>query len=80
MCTKSWSDFHRGLSMGLEVSYKAFVGNDASFFDPIHPFPDFDVDVAARVSDGEEGVFNNHLVGNVPNMDLHVLEVLHRVV
>ena len=54
MCTKSWSDFHRGLSMGLEVSYKAFVGNDSVFLEPIHPLPDIDVDVDARVSDGEE--------------------------
>ena len=35
------------------------------------------MDIAARVSNGEEGVFNNHLVGNVLEMDLHVLEVGH---
>ena len=36
-----------GISMGLEVSYKAFVGNYARFLEPIHPLPDLNVDVAA---------------------------------
>ena len=36
--------------------------------------------IAAQVIDGEEGVFNNHLVGNLPEMDQHVLEVGHPVV
>ena len=80
MDPKSWSIFHRGLYMGLEVAYKAFVGNGSGFLEPIHALSDIDVEVAARVSDGEEGVFNDHLVGNVPEMDPHVLEVLHRVV
>ena len=47
MCPKSGSIFHMGVSMGLEVSYKAFVGNDAGFLDPTHSPPDIDVDVAA---------------------------------
>ena len=38
--------FHRGVSMGLEVSYKAFVGDDAGFFECIHPLSDLNVDVA----------------------------------
>ena len=66
--------------MGLEVSYKAFLGNHAGFIEPIHPLPDIDVDIAAQVIDGKEGLFNDHLVGNVPVMDPHVLEVGHRVV
>ena len=80
MCPKARRIFHRGITMGLEVYYKAFVGYDAGFFDPIHPLPDIDVDVAAPVSDGEEVVFNDRLVGNVPGMDSNVPEVGHRVV
>ena len=66
--------------MGLEVAYKAFVGDDSGFLDLIHPLSNLDVDLAARVSDIEEGLFNNHLVGNVPEIDLHVLEVVHLVI
>ena len=47
MCPKARSIFHMGVSMGLEVSYKAFVGNDAGFLEPIHSISDIDVDVAA---------------------------------
>ena len=47
MCPKARSIFHRGVSMGLEVSYEVFVGNDASFLDTIHLGPDLNVDVAA---------------------------------
>ena len=75
MCPKDSSIFHRGVSMGLEVFYKAFVGNDEGLLEPIHALPDIDANVAAQVSDGEERFSNNHLVGNVPEMDLHVLEV-----
>ena len=38
------------------------------------------MDVAAQVRDGEEGVFNDHLVGNVLEMDLHVMEFGHWVI
>ena len=38
------------------------------------------MDVSAQVRDAEEGVFNDQLVGNVLDMDTHVLEVGHRVV
>ena len=54
MCPKARSIFHRDISMGLEVSYKAFVGNNAGFLEPIHPLSDVDVEVAAQVNDGEE--------------------------
>ena len=66
--------------MRLEVSYKVFVGDDAGFLDTIYSLPDIDVGVAARFSYGEEGLFNDQLVGNVPEMDPHVLEVGHWVV
>ena len=75
MDPNAMSIFHRVVSMGLEVSYKKFVGDDAGFLEPIHPLSDINVDIAAWVSNIEEGVFNNHLVGNVLEMDLHVLEV-----
>ena len=65
--------FHRSISVGLEVAYKAFVGDDSSFFESVHLLSALDVDVATRVSDGEEGVFNNHLVRDVFEMDRHVL-------
>ena len=68
-----------GVDMRLEVFYKAFVGNDAGFLDPIHSIPDLNVDVAAQVRFREEGVFNGHLVGNILEMDPHVLEVGHCV-
>ena len=77
MVPKARGIFHRVLSMGLEVSYMAFVGNDSDLFYPIHPIFDLGVDVADQVSDGEEGVFNNHLVGGVFKMDPYVLEVGH---
>ena len=66
--------------MGMEVVDKAFLGNDAGFLEAIHPLSDIDVDVAARVSYEEEGVFNNHLVGGVFDIDPHVLEVGHRFI
>ena len=65
--------------MGLEVLYKAFVGNYSGFLEFVHPLSDINVDVATHVSDGEEGVFNNHLVWDVFEMDPHVLEVVHWV-
>ena len=64
--------------MGLEVSYEVFVGNDASFLDTIHLGPDLNVDVAAWVRDGEEGVLKKRLVWNIPDIDTHVLDVGHR--
>ena len=48
--------------MGMEVSDKALVGNDASFLESVNPLSDINVDIAARVGDGEEGVLNKHLV------------------
>ena len=66
--------------MGLEVAEKTFVSDDSGFLESVHPLTDLDVDVATRVSDGEEGVFNNHLVWDVFEMDPHVLEVGHWVV
>ena len=80
MGPKARGIFHRGISMGLEVAYKAFVGDDAGFLEATHPFFDLDVDTAAGVSNGEEGVFKNHLVGDIFNMDLHVLEVGNQVI
>ena len=38
--------------MGLEVSYKVFLDDDAGFLEPIHPLPDLDMDVAAQLIDG----------------------------
>ena len=72
--------FHRGVPMGLEVAYKAFVGNDAGFHESIHPLSDIDVGVAVGVINEEEGLLDDHLVGNVLEMDLHVLEFGHRFI
>ena len=47
MGPKARSIFHRGLSMGLEVSCKAFVGDDAGFLEPVNPLSDLNMDVAA---------------------------------
>ena len=66
--------------MGLEVAYKEFVGNDFGFLKFIRPLSDLDIDIATRVSDGEEGVFNDHLVWGVFEMDPYVLEVGHWIV
>ena len=66
--------------MGLEVAYKAFVGDDAVFLESVHPPSDIDADVSTRVRDGEDVVFKNHLVWDVFEMDPHVLEVGHWVV
>ena len=52
MCPKARSIFHRGVSMGLEVAHKAFVGDDADLLEPIHPPSDINVDIAAWVSYG----------------------------
>ena len=64
MGTKARVIFHRGVPMGLEVVYKVFVRDDTGFLDSIHPLSDIDVDITAWVSDGEEELFYNHLVGN----------------
>ena len=72
--------FHRSVSVGLEVEYKALVGDDAGFLESVHLLSDFDVDVATCVIDGEEGLFNNHLVWDVFEMDPYALEVGHWVV
>ena len=80
MGTKARVIFHRGVPMGLEVAYKLFVRDDTGFLDSIHPLSDIDVDITAWVSDGEEELFYNHLVGNFPEMDPHVLEVGHLVI
>ena len=66
--------------MGLEFADKSFVGNDSGFLDSVHPLSDLDVDVATLVIDGQEGVLNDHLVWDVFEMDLHVLEVGYWVV
>ena len=66
--------------MGLEVAYKAFVGNDAGLFESVHPLSDINVDVATCISNGEEEVFNDHLVWGDFEMYPHVLEVGHWVV
>ena len=80
MGTKDKIIFHRGVAMRLEVFNQAFVGNDAGFLDPIHFLPDLDLDVSVRVSNVEQGLFNNPPMGNVLEMDPHILEVGHRVV
>ena len=80
MVPKSRSIFHRGVPMGLEVAYMVFVGDDAGFLEPIYPISDINVDVSAWVRDVEDGVFNNHLVWNVLDMDPHVLGVGHWVI
>ena len=71
---------HRSVSVGLEVADKAFVGDDAGFLESVHPLSDLDVDIATRVSDGKEGLLNNHLVQDDFEVDPHVLEVGHLVV
>ena len=80
MGPKTRGVFHRIVSVGLEVAYKAFVGDDDGFLESVHTLSDLDVDVATRVSDGEEVVFNDHLVWDIFEMDPHVLEVGHWVV
>ena len=71
---------HRGVSMWLEVAEEALVGYDAGFFQPIHSLPDFDVDISARVGEGEEGVFNYYFIGDVLLVYPHVLVVCHQIV
>ena len=80
MGPKDGGIFHRGVPMGLEVAYKAFLGNDYSLIDSINPFNDINVDVADWVRNGGEGVLDNHLVENVPELDQHILEVGHPVI
>ena len=71
---------HRSVAVGLEVVDKAFVGDDASLLESVHHLSDIDVDTATYVSDGKEGVLNNHLVWDVFEVDPHVLELGHWVV
>ena len=66
--------------MGLEVTHKAFVGNGASLLESLHPISDIDVDIATRVSYGQEGVLKNHLIRDVFEVYPHVLEVGNWVV
>ena len=80
MGPKNRGIIHKIVFTVLEVAYKAPVGNDSGFLEFVHPLSGVDVDIATRVSDGEEGVLNDHLVWNVFDMDPHVLEVGHWVV
>ena len=59
-CVRHWS-----VAMGLEIADKGLVGDDADLFQPIHSFPDFDVDISAQVGEGEEGVASYYFVGDV---------------
>ena len=52
MCLTFRSIFHRGVFVMLEVYYKAFVGRDVGFLEPIHSLPDIDVDISAQFRDG----------------------------
>ena len=65
MCPKTRGVFHRSVYVGLEVAYETFVGYYSGFLESVHPLPDLDVDISTRVGDGEEGVFNDHLVWGV---------------
>ena len=56
MGPKAGGIFHRGIPVGLEVAYKAFVGDGAGLLEFIHPLSGINVDIAVWVSDGEEGV------------------------
>ena len=40
MVPKARGIFHRGVSMGLEISYKTFLGDGAGFLEPIHSLSD----------------------------------------
>ena len=71
---------HRSVAVGLEVVDKAFVGDDASLLESVHHLSDIDVDTATYVSDGKEGVLNDHIVWGVFEVDPHVMEVGHRFV
>ena len=71
---------YRSVAVGMEVADKALIGDVAGFLQSIHPLSDFDVDIADRVGDGEEGVLNNELVWYVLQVYLHVLLVRHWVV
>ena len=70
----------RSVAVGLEVADKALVGNDAGFLESVHPLSDLDVDVAAQVGDGVEGLLKDHLVWDVFKVYLHVLLVGHWVI
>ena len=68
---------HRSVAMGLDVAENPLIGNDAGFLNTIHSLPDFDVDIAAQVGEGEEGVFIDYLVWGVLQVYPHVLVVCH---
>ena len=57
-----------------------FLGNDSVFLESVHILSEIDVDIATRVSDGQEGVLNDHLVRDFFEVDLHVLEFGHWIV
>ena len=52
----------RSVAVCLEVADKALVGNDTGLIESVHPLSDLDVDIAAWVVDGEEGVLNDYLI------------------
>ena len=62
MVPKTGGVCHRSVSVGLEVADETFVGNDDRLLESVHPLPDLDIDIATQVSNGEEVLFNNHLV------------------
>ena len=71
---------HRSVTMGMEVADEALIGDDVGFLQTIHPLPDFDINIAARVGKGEEGLSKEDLVWGVLQVYLRVLLVRHRVV
>ena len=79
VCPKAGCVRHRGVSVGLEVEDEALLGNDAGFFKTIHSLSDFDVDISARVGEGEEGLLSDYFVGDVLQVYPHVLVVRHQI-
>ena len=68
---------HSSVAVGLEVADKAFVGDDAGFLESVHPLSNIDVDIATCVSNGQEGLLNDHLIRYFFEVDPYALEVDH---
>lgn len=68
----------REVAEGSKMSFELIVGQDGSLFEAIHPFADFDVNVAFGIEMGvSQGILVDDFGGNVFAMDTHVLVNYH---
>ena len=75
MDPKYRSIFHRGVSMGLEISYKDFLGGDAGFLEPIHTLSDIALSFPVFTYDGDS--ISPEI--SLPDLKIHLNSIISNV-